>query len=117
MSFHIHNNSIQEKFLHILPINWSWVSIGNTWNDNRLFQPYRNILDFIVHYWWYRLLHFCYGREGREREKNSDYKFFAGIKQHQVLKIMAIVIKRMIMMWGKVLMIMSPGYERGAFMH
>jgi hypothetical protein len=31
----------------------------------------------------------------REREReNSDYKFFPGIKQHQVLKIMAIAIKR-----------------------
>lgn len=38
---------------HILPINDSWVSIGNTWNDNRLFQSYRNILNFIVHYWWH----------------------------------------------------------------
>lgn len=33
-----------------LPKNRSRIGVGNTWNDNRFFQPNGYVLDFVVHY-------------------------------------------------------------------
>lgn len=43
----------------VLPKNRSRIRIGNTWNDNGLFQSDGYVLDFIVHYWWNGFFHFC----------------------------------------------------------
>lgn len=43
----------------VLPKNRSRVGIGNTWNDNGLFQPNGNVFDFIIHYRWNGFFHFC----------------------------------------------------------
>lgn len=53
------NKQAHSRRHNVLPKNGSRVGIGNTWDDNGLFQANGNVLDFIVHDWWNGLLHLC----------------------------------------------------------